>query len=90
MDCTRTPAPHTEVSPSLWGWRTSSVGARCADAIFYVLHTGCRGADLNQTELCAKSITYDRLQEWIEAQVLLTLWHIVLAQIDALQGMDRN
>jgi len=55
-----------------------------------MLRTGCRWADLNQTELCAKSITCDRFQEWVKAQVILTLRQIVLAQIDELQGIDRN
>ena len=41
----------------------------CADAIFYVLRTGCQWQALDQTELCAHSTAHDRFQEWVQAGV---------------------
>lgn len=63
---------------------------RCADAIFYVLRTGCQWAALNQTELCAKSTAHDRFQQWVEAGVFLKLWQAGLERFDELQGIDWN
>lgn len=60
----------------------------CADAIFYVLRTGCQWEALNQTELCAKSTAHDRFQEWVEAGVFLLLWKAGLEQFDELKGID--
>src|SRR3712207_9082097 len=37
------------------GGRPRVPDRRCADAIFYVLRTGCQWEALNQTALCAKS-----------------------------------
>ncbi len=61
---------------------------RCADAIFYVLRTGCQWEALNQTELCAKSTAHDRFQAWVEAGVFLKLWQTGLERFDELQGID--
>src|SRR5207245_8295872 len=41
----------------------------CADAIFYVLRTGCQWQALDQTELCAHSTAHNRFQEWVKAGV---------------------
>lgn len=60
----------------------------CADAIFYVLRTGCQWEALNQTELCAKSTAHDRFQVWVEADVFLKLWQAGVEQFDELQGID--
>lgn len=60
----------------------------CADAIFYVLRTGCPWEALNQTELCAKSTAHDRFQVWVEADVFLKLWQAGVEQFDELQGID--
>jgi transposase len=60
----------------------------CADAIFYVLRTGCQWEALNQTELCRKSTAHDRLQEWVAAGVFLKLWQAGVEQFDELQGID--
>src|SRR5215468_5130865 len=60
----------------------------CADAIFYVLRTGCQWAALNQTELCAKSTAHDRFVEWVEAGVFEALWKTGVEQFDELQGID--
>src|SRR3954462_3562480 len=53
------------------GGRPRTPDRRCADAIFYVLRTGCQWEALNATELCAKSTAYDRFCLWVEAGVFL-------------------
>jgi transposase len=69
------------------GGRPRVPDRRCADAIFYVLRTGCQWAALNQTDLCAKSTAHDRFHEWVEADVFLKLWQAGVAQFDELQGI---
>ena len=70
------------------GGRPRVPDRRCADAIFYVLRTGCQWEALNHTELCAKSTAHDRFQQWVEAGVFLHLWQAGVAQFDELQGID--
>ena len=70
------------------GGRPRVPDRRCADAIFYVLRTGCQWEALNQTELCAKSTAHDRFQEWAEADVFLKLWEAGVERFDELQGID--
>jgi putative transposase len=60
----------------------------CADAIFYVLRTGCQWHALDQTELCAHSTAHDRFQVWVEAGVLLKLWQAGVQQFDELCGIE--
>ena len=60
----------------------------CADAIFYVLRTGCQWEALNQTELVAKSTAHDRFQEWIAAGVFAGLWQAGVEHFDELIGID--
>jgi transposase len=60
----------------------------CADAIFYVLRTGCQWQALDQTELCAHSTAHARFQEWEEAGVFLKLWQAGVEQFDELCGID--
>jgi putative transposase len=74
----------------LGGGRPRVPDRRCADAIFYVLRTGCQWEALNQTELCAKSTAHDRFQEWVEADVFLQRWKAGVEQFDELQGMNWN
>lgn len=62
----------------------------CADAIFYVLRTGCQWEALNQTELCAKSTAYDRFRQWVDAGVFLKLWQAGVECFDELKGIDWN
>jgi putative transposase len=69
------------------GGRPRVPDRRCADAIFYVLRTGCQWAALQQTELCAKSTAHDRFQAWVEADVFLKLWKAGVEQFDELQGI---
>lgn len=70
------------------GGRPRVADRRCADAIFYVLRTGCQWAALDQTNLCARSTAHDRFQEWVEAGVFLKLWEAGVQQFDELQGIE--
>lgn len=70
------------------GGRPRVADRQCADAIFYVLRTGCQWEALNQTELCPKSTAHDRFQEWVEADVFLKLWEAGVGLFDELQGID--
>lgn len=70
------------------GGRPRVPDRRCADAIFYVLRTGCQWQALDQTELCAHSTAHDRFQEWGEADVFLKLWQARLEQFDELCGVN--
>jgi putative transposase len=60
----------------------------CADAIFFVLRTGCQWQALDQTELCAHSTAHDRFQEWVEAGVFLQLWQAGVDRFNDLCGID--
>jgi putative transposase len=60
----------------------------CADAIFYVLRTGCQWQALDQTELGPHSTAHDRYQTWVQTGVFLKLWQVGVSQFDELQGLD--
>lgn len=70
------------------GGRPRAPDRDCADAIFYVLRTGCQWSALNQTTLCAKSTAHDRFQAWIAAGVFLKLWQTGVERFDDLRGID--
>ena len=70
------------------GGRPRVPDRRCADAIFYVLRTGCQWEALNQTELCPKSTAHDRFQEWVAAGVFLRLWQAGVEQFDDVKGLE--
>lgn len=70
------------------GGRPRVADRNCANAIFYVLRTGCQWQALDQTELCAHSTAHDRFQEWVEAGVFLKLWQAGVLTFDELQGID--
>jgi len=70
------------------GGRPRVPDRRCADAIFYVLRTGCQWAALDQTDLCARSTAHDRFQQWAEAGVFLRLWQTGVERFGELQGID--
>jgi putative transposase len=72
----------------LGGGRPRVSDRRCADAIFYVLRTGCQWQALDQTELCAHSTVHDRFQTWVEAGVFLALWQTGVEQFDEVHGLD--
>ena len=63
-------------------------GCPCADAIFYVLRTGCQWQALDQTELVPHSTAHDRYQAWVQADVFLKLWEMALEDYDELKGID--
>jgi transposase len=60
----------------------------CADAIFFVLRTGCQWQALGQTELCAHSTAHDRFQTWVDAGVFFALWQTGVEQFDEVHGLD--
>jgi len=72
------------------GGRPRVPDRRCADAIFYVLRTGCQWEALNQTQLAAKSTAHDRFHEWVDKDVFLKLWQAGVQHFDELKGIDWN
>src|SRR6476661_1927140 len=72
----------------LGGGRPRVADRACADAIFFVLRTGCQWQALDQTEVCAHSTAHDRFQVWVEAGVFLTLWKAGVRHFDELCGID--
>src|SRR3989475_8612403 len=70
------------------GGKPRTPDRQCADAIFYVLRTGCQWGALDATDLCPHSTAHDRFQEWVEAGVFLKLWQAGVEQFDELQGVD--
>jgi putative transposase len=70
------------------GGRPRASDRDCADAIFYILRTGCQWQALDQTELCAHSTAHDRFQEWVQAGVFLKLWQAGIEQFEELCGID--
>ena len=59
-----------------------------ADAIFFVLRTGCQWEALNATGLCPHSTAHDRFQEWVAAGVWQKLWRELVKEYDELVGLD--
>ena len=59
-----------------------------ADAICYVLRTGCQWGALDATDLCPPSTAQDRFQEWVAAGVFVKLWQAGVEQFDELKGGD--
>ena len=77
------------VNPHRFGGGKPRVPDRqCADAIFYVLRTGCQWGALDATELCRHSTAHDRFQQWAQAGVFLRLWQAGVEQFDELKGLD--
>jgi transposase len=70
------------------GGKPRTPDRRCADAIFYVLRTGCQGAALDATDLCPHSTAHDRFQQWVAAGVFLKLWQAGVEQFEELKGID--
>src|SRR5216683_3344230 len=68
------------------GGRPRVPDRQCADAIFYVLRTGCQWGALDTTGLCPHSTAHDRFQQWVEAGVFRQLWQKGVEQFDELQG----
>jgi putative transposase len=70
------------------GGRPRVADRACADAICFVLRTGCQWQALDQTELCAHATAHDRFQAWVEAGVFLKLWQAGVQQFDELCGIE--
>ncbi len=70
------------------GGRPRVPDRQCADAIFYVLRTGCQWGALDATDLCRRSTAHDRFQEWVVAGVFLQLWQAGVEKFDELKGID--
>jgi len=60
----------------------------CANAIFYVLSTGCHWQALDQTDLCGHWAARDRFQEWLNAGVFLKLCQTGLEQFAELHQIN--
>jgi putative transposase len=77
------------VTPHRFGGGRPRVPDRtCADAIFYVLRTGCQWQALDRTELCPHSTAHDRFQAWVRAGVFLKLWQAGISTFDELCGIE--
>ena len=70
------------------GGRPRVPDRKCADAIFYVLRTGCQWKALDHTDLTPGSTAHDRFQEWEEASVFLKFWQVGVEHFDEVQGID--
>ena len=80
--------PKHENTHRFGGGRPRVPDRQCADAIFYVLRTGCQWGALDATDLCPHSTAHDRFQEWVAAGVFLKLWKAGVEQFDELKGID--
>jgi transposase len=72
----------------LGGGRPRRADRDCADAIFFVLRTGCQWEALDATGICPHSTAHDRFQEWVTAGVWEKLWAVLLQEYDELHGLD--
>ena len=62
----------------------------CAEAIFFVLRTGCQWNARSATGLCPSSTAHDRFQAWVQDGFFLRFWQAGLAEDDAFNGIDRS
>jgi putative transposase len=70
------------------GGRPRVPDRQCADAIFFVLRTGCQWNALSATGICPSSTAHDRFQAWVEDGFFLRFWQAGLAEYDAFNGID--
>ncbi len=80
--------PKPQNSHRFGGGRPRVPDRQCADAIFYVLRTGCQWGALDATDLCPHSTAHDRFQAWVAAGVFRKLWQAGVEQFDELQGLE--
>src|SRR5215470_11775524 len=80
--------PEHENPHRFGGGRPRVPDRQCADAIFYVLRTGCQWGALDATDLCPHSTAHDRFQAWVTAGVFRKLWQAGVEQFDELKGLD--
>jgi putative transposase len=70
------------------GGRPRTPDQDCADAIFFVLRTGCHWKALDATRFIPGSTAHDRFQEWVAAGVFHKLWKAGLLAYDFFKGID--
>lgn len=70
------------------GGRPRTPDRDCADAIFFVLRTGCHWKALDATRFIPGSTAHDRFQEWVAAGVFSKLWQAGLLAYDFFKGID--
>jgi putative transposase len=70
------------------GGRPRVPDRQCADAIFFVLRTGCQWNALSATGLCPSSTAHDRFQAWAQDGFFERFWQAGLAEYDAFNGID--
>lgn len=70
------------------GGRPRTPDRTCANAIFFVLRTGCQWGALDKTDICPHSTAHDRFLEWVQAGVFEKLWQAGIEQFDELHGID--
>ena len=70
------------------GGRPRVPDRQCADAIFFVLRTGCQWNALSATGLCASSTAHDRFQAWVQDGFFERFWQAGLAEYDGFNGID--
>ena len=70
------------------GGRPRTPDRACADAIFFVLRTGCHWKALDATRFIPGSTAHDRFQEWVAAGVFHKLWAAGLLAYDDWRGID--
>ena len=73
--------------PHPTGGRPWQPARQMADAIFYVLRTGCQWKALPRS-LGAPSTVHDRFRDWVEAGVFRRLWERGLLEYDERVGID--
>ena len=78
-------------NPHFLGGGRSSVPDRRggAEAIFFVLRTGCQWNARDASSLCASSTAHDRFQAWVADGFFLRFWQAGRAEYDAFNGLDR-
>jgi putative transposase len=72
------------------GGKPRTPDRKCADAIFYVLRTGCQWGARDATGLCPHSTAHDRFQEWVATGVFLKLWRAGGSRFDERKGLEWN
>ena len=80
--------PVHENTHKFGGGRPRRSDRDCADAIFYVLRTGCQWKALNATVFVPGSTAHDRFQQWVAADVFLKFWQAGLLEYDFFEGID--
>lgn len=72
------------------GGRPRRSSRDCADAIFFVLRTGCQWKALDASRFVPGSTAHDRFQEWVASGFFLRLWRDGLLEYDFFKGIDWN